>query len=124
MQSAFLGCIASAILLTFSGSTIINMYKCKYGIPFSNMLSFASDTCNIMKGVKKGVIAYLREKQAKVITYVHVHTHMHIHVHLRTACQVVNLVVKAAVETLPLKVDELLVDIIIIFTIASNELNC
>ena len=108
MRYAFLGCIASTILLTFSGSTIIIL--CKYGIPFSNMLSFASDTCNIMKGVKKGVIAHLREKQAKVID-------------IHCACQVVNLVVKAAVETLPLKVDELLVDIIIIFTITLKELN-
>ena len=39
----------------------------KYGLEFSNMISFASDTCNVMKGARKGVIARLRQKQAKII---------------------------------------------------------
>ena len=39
----------------------------KYRIPFSNMLSFTSDTCNVMKGARKGVIAHLRKEQPKVL---------------------------------------------------------
>ena len=70
----------------------------KYDIPFSNMISFTSDTCSVMKGVRKGVIAHLRERQPKVID-------------IYCTCHVVSLSVKAATKALPLKVDELLVDI-------------
>ena len=31
-----------------------------YSLQFSNLLSFASDTCNVMKGARGGVIAKLR----------------------------------------------------------------
>jgi hypothetical protein len=51
-----------------------------------------------MKGVKKGVVAHLREKQPKVID-------------IHCACHLVSLTVKAAIKILPLKVDEVLVDI-------------
>ena len=70
----------------------------KYNIQFNIMLSFASDTCDVMKGVKKGVVAHLREKQPKVID-------------IHCACHLVSLTVKAAIKILPLKVDEVLVDI-------------
>ena len=70
----------------------------KYEIPFSNMLSFTSDTCNVMKGARKGVIAHLRKEQPKVLD-------------VRCTCHVVSLSVKAATKTLPIKLDELLVDI-------------
>ena len=39
----------------------------RYNIPFSNLLSFTSDTCSIMKGTWGGVIAKLRTLQTKVI---------------------------------------------------------
>lgn len=70
----------------------------KYGIPFSNMLSFTSDTCNVMKGARKGVIALLRKEQPKVLD-------------VHCTCHVVSLSVKAATKTLPIKLDELLVDV-------------
>ena len=70
----------------------------KYGLEFSNMISFASDTCNVMKGARKGVIARLRQKQAKIID-------------IHCICHIINLVVKSAVKTLPLKIDEFLVDV-------------
>lgn len=69
----------------------------KYGLDFSNMISFASDTCNVMKGSRKGVISKLRAKQPKIIN-------------IHCICHLVSSV-KSAVKTLPLKVDELLVDI-------------
>ena len=70
----------------------------KYRLPFSKLISFTSDTCNVMKGARGGVIAKLREKQPKIID-------------IHCICHVVNLCVKAAVKVLPLKVDDLLVDI-------------
>ena len=70
----------------------------KYNVPFSNLLSFVSDTCNVMKGVKGGVIAKIRSEQPKVVD-------------INCICHLVSLVVKAATKTLPLKIDELLIDI-------------
>ena len=70
----------------------------KYGLAFSNLMAFASDTCNVMKGVRKGVIAQIRKEQPKV---------MDIH----CICHLVSLCVKAAVKCVPLRIDELLVDI-------------
>ena len=69
----------------------------KHGLTFSNVVSFASDTCSVMKGVRNGVIAKLREKKPKIID-------------IHCICHLVSLVVKAAVKTLPLKIDELLID--------------
>ena len=36
-------------------------------LPFSDLMSFTSDTCNVMKGQKNGVIAILRTLQPKII---------------------------------------------------------
>ena len=69
-----------------------------YQIPPSNMLSFTSDTCNFMKGARNGVIAKLRELQPNLVD-------------INCICHSLNLCVKSAVKTLPLKIDELLVDI-------------
>lgn len=35
-------------------------------LPFSNLMSFTSDTCNVMKGQKNGVIAKLRTLQPRI----------------------------------------------------------
>ena len=67
-------------------------------IPPTNLLSFTSDTCNVMKGARNGVITKLRELQPSLID-------------ISCICHSLNLCVKSAVKTLPLKVDELLVDI-------------
>ena len=69
----------------------------------------SSDTCNVMKGARGGVIAKLKEKQAKVID-------------VHCMCHVVNLCVKAATKVLPLKVDELLVDIYYHFHYSVNRI--
>ena len=69
-----------------------------YQIPSANLLSFTSDTCNVMKGARNGVIAKLRELQPCVID-------------ISCMCHSLNLCVKSAVKSLPLKVDDLLVDI-------------
>ena len=70
----------------------------KYRLSFDNLVSFTSDTCNVMKGARGGVIAKLRQEQPEVID-------------VYCICHVVNLCVKAAIKVIPVKVDELLVDI-------------
>ena len=68
----------------------------RHKIPTSNILSFTSDTCNcnVMKGTCGGVISKLRAVQPKIID-------------VNCICQLVNLCVKSAVKTLPLKVNDL-----------------
>ena len=61
-------------------------------------MSFTSDTCNVMKGARGGVIAKLRSVQPRIID-------------VHCICHLVSLCVKSAVKGLPLKVDDLLVDI-------------
>ncbi len=51
-----------------------------------------------MKGVRNGVIAKIRHEQPKVID-------------IHCICHLVTLCVKAAIKCLPIKVDEILVDI-------------
>ena len=70
----------------------------RYDLPFANVLSFTSDTCNVMKGARGGVIAKLRSVEPKIID-------------VHCICHLVSLCVKSAVKGLPLKVDDLLVDI-------------
>ena len=60
-------------------------------------MSFTSDTCNIMKGARGGVIAKLCSIQPKIID-------------VHCICHLVSLCAKSAVKGLPLKVDDLLVD--------------
>ena len=79
----------------------------KYHLSFDKLLSCTSDTCNVMKGAKNGVIAKLRAKQPKVIN-------------VHCICHVVDLCVKSAVKALPMKMDDLLVDMYYHFTIVLN----
>ena len=60
---------------------------------FNHLLSFTSDTCNAMKGVRGGVIAQLKSVQPNII-------------HVDCIYHLVSLCVKAAVKTLPLRVDK------------------
>jgi len=70
----------------------------RYGLPLTNVMNFTSDTCNVMKGVRNGVIAKLRAVQPKIVD-------------VNCICHLVNLCIKSAVKSLPLKVDDLLIDI-------------
>ena len=74
----------------------------RFQVPFSNLISFTSDTCNIMKGCRNGVIAKLRESQSSIID-------------VYCICHLLNLCVKSAMKTLPLKVDDLMVDVFYYF---------
>ena len=70
----------------------------RFQIPFANLISFTSDTCNLMKGHRNGVIAKLRESQSSIID-------------VNCICHLLSLCVKSAIKTLPLKVDDLMVDV-------------
>ena len=70
----------------------------RYNIPFINLISFTSDTCNVMKGRRNGIIAKLKELQSSIID-------------VNCICHLLNLCVKSAIKTLPLKVDDLMVDV-------------
>ena len=61
-------------------------------------MSYTSDTCIVMKGARGGVIAKLCSVEPKIID-------------VHCICHLVSLCVKSAVKGLPLKVDNLLVDI-------------
>ena len=61
----------------------------RHKIPTSNILSFTSDTCNVMKGTRGGVISKLRAVQPKIID-------------VNCICHLVNLCLKSAVKTLQL----------------------
>ena len=61
-------------------------------------MSFESDNCNVMKGKHKGVIALIRKKNASVMD-------------LGCICHLTNLCNVAAMKSLPMSLDDLLVDI-------------
>ena len=82
----------------------------RYGVPFCNLLSFTSDTYNVMKGARGGVIVKLRTLQPKIID-------------IHCICHSMSLCVKAAVKALPLKVDEVLVDIFYHFQISVKRMS-
>lgn len=88
--------------------TACGIYSClkaillKYHLSFAKLLSFTSDTCNVMKGSKNRVIAKLHIMQPKVID-------------VHCICHVVDLCVKSAAKELPMKVDDLLVDMYYLF---------
>ncbi len=87
-----------------TGMTAVDIFEAikdvlvKYGLEFSNLVSIASDTFNVIKGVRNGVSAKIRQEQPKVLD-------------IHCICHVVSLCVKSAVKALPIKIDEILVDI-------------
>lgn len=68
------------------------------GLLYECMVSFNSDTCNVMKGRRNGVVRHLREKQPNLVD-------------LGCICHLENLALKSALKSLPIAVDTLLVDI-------------
>ena len=68
------------------------------GLQYQHLICFNSDTCNTMKGQRNGVVRHLRDQQPDVLD-------------LGCICHLENLALKAAMKSLPIKVDSLLVDI-------------
>ena len=76
-----------------------------YNLLLTNLLSFSSDTCNVMKGASGGDIAKFGGKQPKVID-------IHCIYHL------VSLVVKAATKILPQRLTSFFWIFTVIFIVA------
>ena len=68
------------------------------GIPWSNLVGYASDTANVMVGAHNSVLSRSRSKQPKVIF-------------LGCLCHLAALCAVAALKKLPVSIDELLIDI-------------
>ena len=67
-------------------------------IPWQNVVSFMSDNCSVMKGSRNSVITRIREKNPHIFD-------------MGCVCHLANLCTVAAVKTLPLPVEDLLVDV-------------
>lgn len=67
-------------------------------IPWSNCIGFSSDNCSVMIGKKNSVLSRVKEANPDVYD-------------LGCVCHLANICTQKAVKTLPLPVDELLVEV-------------
>ena len=72
------------------------------GIPWSNVVGFESDTANVMMGKHNSVLSRVKVKQSKVYSQ-------------GCVCHLANLSLLAGVKTLPVDVDDFLVDLFYFF---------
>lgn len=68
------------------------------GLKYDHLVSFNSDTCSTMKGVRNGVVHHLKDKQPNLIDFGYV-------------CHLENLALKAAMTSLPIAIVSFLVSI-------------
>ena len=68
------------------------------GLVYEHLVCFNSDTCNIMKGRRNGVVRHLMDKQPDLIDF-------------GCICHLENLALKSAMKSLPIATDSFLVDI-------------
>ena len=68
------------------------------GIDYRHLICFNSYTCSTMKGQRNGVVKHLKDQQPGLLD-------------LGCICHLENLALKAAMKTLPINIDSLLVDI-------------
>ncbi|XP_077423442.1 zinc finger protein 862-like isoform X2 [Vanacampus margaritifer] len=78
-------------------------------IPWSNVVGFASDNCNTMVGKKNSVLSRIKEKNGAVFS-------------VGCICHLGNLCVKDGLKTLPVNIDDLLVDIFYFFKNSSKRI--
>ncbi|XP_077417139.1 protein FAM200B-like [Vanacampus margaritifer] len=78
-------------------------------IPWSNIVGFASDNCNTMVGKKNSVLSRIKEKNGAVFS-------------VGCICHLGNLCVKDGLKTLPVNIDDLLVDIFYFFKNSSKRI--
>ena len=69
------------------------------GLDFNNALAFMSDTVSVMKGARSGVQKLIKNEMP----------------HLYDVNHMANLTVKAGMETLPVNIDQLFVDVFYYF---------
>lgn len=70
----------------------------RYGIPLQNMIAFMADNAAVMQGKKNGVITFLKNQHSNLIA-------------MGCACHLINLASEKGAATLPIQIDEILVDI-------------
>ena len=68
------------------------------GLTYDHLVSFNSDTCSTMKGVRNGVVRHLKDKQPNLVDF-------------GCICHLENLALKAAMKSLPIAIDSFLVSI-------------
>ena len=68
------------------------------GLPWNNVVGFASDSASVMVGVHNSVLSRVRSKQPRVFS-------------LGCLCHLANLCATSALKTLPVSVDNLLIDV-------------
>ena len=78
------------------------------GIPWSNMIGYASDSASVMVGVRNSVLSRVRSKQPKIFS-------------LGCLCHLAALCAAAALKKLPVSIDELLIDIFYHFKHSSKR---
>ena len=80
----------------------------EHNIPWNNLIGFASDNCNVVRGANNSVLSHLKEKNNKVFS-------------IGCICHLVNLCVKAAVKNISVSVDDLFVDIYYFFELSTAQ---
>ena len=81
---------------------VLHSYSCR-SIPWANVKGYGADNCNVMLGKRNSVLSRVREKtDGRVFD-------------LGCVCHIVNLCVGAAVKSLTLPIDDLLIDIFYFF---------
>ncbi|CAC5413355.1 KCNT1 [Mytilus coruscus] len=78
------------------------------GIPWSNCVGYSSDNCNVMIGKNNSVLTRVQEKSQNVFN-------------VGCVCHLANICAQKAVKTLPLPVDELLIDVFFHFYHSSKR---
>ena len=80
----------------------------KKGLDFTNSMAFMSDTTNVMKGAKSGVQKLIKRQNPHVFD-------------VGCICHLANLTIKAGLESLPVDIDQLFVDIFYYFNHSSKR---
>lgn len=78
------------------------------GLDFSRCLAFMSDTTNVMKGARSGVQKLIKNECSHVLD-------------VSCICHLADLVVKAGMQTLPVDIDQLFVDVFYYFFHSSKR---
>ena len=80
----------------------------KFGLDFSKAVSFMSDTASVMKGCRSGVQKLIKDEMPYLYD-------------AGCICHIADLSIKAGIGTLPVDIDQLFIDIFIIFIIQARE---
>ena len=86
----------------------LNESLAKNGLGFSNAVAFMSDTTNVMKGKRSGVQKLIRDENPFLLD-------------VGCICHLADLTVKAGLETLPVDINQLFIDIFYFFQHSSKR---